>query len=144
MTSSAVHLYFLRLTGLLAQGFLLTAGTVLFAFGMLDLFTVVGILALALAWFVLRPASARALAAVQFDEYVVGEHADATGRLTAYTGASRMVLGEFTAPRAFRARARARKALAIPRDRFDIIQAVATTLLWLSYLGFIGTVFASA
>ena len=144
MTSSVLRLYFIRLTGLLAQGALLISATVLFAFGMLELFNVLAFIGVALIWLMLRPAAARAFAAVQYEQHDLGEHVDVKGRLVEDTGAAPVTLDEFTRLWAVRARARARKALSLPRDRFDVTSAAVTTLVWFSYFGFISSVLAGA
>lgn len=145
MTSpTALHLYFLRLIALLAQSALLIAGTVLFAFGMLDLFTVLAALALLVTWAVLHPAASRARSALEYDQHRIGENVDDAGRAREGAGRTGITLARYTSIRGVFARVRARKALAIRADRFDLAFAVLTTLVWLSYFGFIGSVLSGA
>lgn len=124
MTDTAyTRLLFLRLTGLLAQGFLLVAATVLYAVGLLEVHLGLSLLALVLTWLVFRPAAARALAAHQWENTrIPGERS------------------VFVRLRHLRARARARKAAAVPSDRFDTLQAVASTLVWFVFLSYLATV----
>lgn len=144
MTSSSpiAALYFQRAAGLIAQSTLLVSGTVLFAFGMLELFNVIALIALAIVWLVQRPATTRLLAAVHFHQHKVGDLVRATGHRMDTAGTTTMTETVFTSLWAFRARARARKALSIPGDRFDMTFSVITTLVWLSYFGFISSVLA--
>lgn len=142
MTIATMHLYFLRLSALLTQSALLIAGTVLFAFGMLDLFNVLAVIAVALAWLIFCPATVRALARVQHPLHELATHVDAAGRPLTSGSTHGVTVEQFSALRAFRARSRARRTLLIPRDRFDMALATTTTLVWLSYFGFIGTVLA--
>lgn len=145
MTSSpAIRLYFLRAAGLFAQGSLLVAATILFAFGMLDLFTVLAYVALALVWIAQQPATTRIIAGIQFHEHSIGGRVSPSGRLLDAGERDGITEKKFTSLRSFRARARARKALTLPTDRFDLTFSVATTLVWLSYFGFISSVLAGA
>lgn len=142
MTSSTARLLFLRLTGILAQGFLLTAGTLLFAFGMLELFNLLAAVAVAIAWFTLPPAVARARAAAEYAEHGLGSRVDATGAPVVGKHAVGITEAEYTRLRALRTRSRIRMALSIPRDRFDLAQVIVTSTVWVAYLGFIGSVIA--
>lgn len=142
MTSSTARLLLLRLVGVLAQGFLLVAGTILFVFGMLDLFVPLAFIALALAWAVFRPATARALARSEYDEH--GLSALNTHGVFGPKSQDRLHVEAYARLRDFRLRRRARRELTIPRDRFDTTAAVVTTIVWLSYASFTVSVAATA
>lgn len=138
-----VRLYFLRVTSLLSQGALLIAATVLFAFGMLDLFNVIALIALALIWVLLRPAATKEARGIEYEQHDLGNHVDSTGRAL-NTGTTGITLERYLSIRGLRARARTRKVLGFRADRFDLAFAVVTTLVWLSYFGFISSVIAGA
>lgn len=139
-----VRLYFLRLAGLLAQSTLLIVGTVLFAFGMLDLFNVLALLGLGLAWGVIRPSTVREVRTLEYVEHDLSSAVDNNGRRLEVKGADGITLERYLSLGGFRARTRVRKELSLRRDRFDITLAVLTTLVWLSYFGFISSVIAGA
>lgn len=143
MITSAQRLLFLRFTGLLANGFLLTAGTVLFAFGMLEVFQMVAGIALVITWLFVRPATARLVAADEYDSYRMGEKVTPTGAECEGTEAG-ITVERYTRLRAALVRSRIRRRLDVRRDRFDGAQAILTTLVWMSYLGFLSSVIAAA
>ena len=125
MTNTAfLRLTVLRLTGVLAQGFLLVAATSLYVVGLLEVHLGLLLLALVLTWAVLRPATARALAEHQWD----------------VTPKMPLERDGFTRLRNVRARARARKSAGIRPDRFDTTQAVMTTLVWFVFLSYLASV----
>lgn len=140
MTSATARLLFLRLAGILTQGFLLTAATVLFAFGMLELFQVLALLVFALTWLVLRPAAAHALARSEYAEHGLARAVDAAGAPLANAKATGITEAQYASLRAILVRRRVRKSVGVPRDRFDSAQAILTTLAWLAYLGFYSSV----
>ncbi|SDH37581.1 hypothetical protein [Microbacterium sp. 77mftsu3.1] len=141
MTSSTARLLLLRLVGVLAQGFLLVAGTILFVFGMLDLFVPLAFIALALAWAVFRPATARALARSEYDEHRL---IDLDPEGSPARGAERLNSEQYARLRSASLRRRVRRDRSLPRDRFDTTAAVATTIVWLSYASFTASVAATA
>lgn len=143
MTTETLRLLSLRLTGLLTQGFLLIAGTVLFVFGVLELFSTVTLLALALVW-VVYFAVVRARAAHEHVEHRLDSLVTAQGEVRESKAAAGVTAAQYTRLRAVRLRRMARKALELRVDRFDIVQAVLTTLVWLSFLSYMGSVVASA
>jgi hypothetical protein len=141
VTSSHLNLLFLRLAGLLAQGFLLVASAVLFAFGLLELYTALAILAFALAC-VTRLAASRARALYEHAERELGKAVDARGRAIEHKGTAGITGPAYARLSAFLTRFRVRRALGLPRDRFDTVQLVVSTLVWLSFLTFFASVSA--
>lgn len=137
MTTPHIRLLSLRLTGILSQGFLLVAATVLFGFGMLEVFNTLAAIALTLTWVVLRPETARALAATEFTSFDLARRVRADG-----TAGNGLTEEQYTRLRAFRTRRRVRRSISLPRDRFDVTHAVITTLVWLSYISFLSSVMA--
>lgn len=139
MTSHALNLLFVRLAGILTQGFLLVAATVLFAFGMLELFQSLSLGAVVLAWLLFLPAASGAFAAHEFEHNTLSEKLDARG-VPALAGSVALTAERYTRLRSFLVRARARKHLSLPRSRWDLSQAIVTTATWSSFLVFVASV----
>ena len=132
MTESTLRLLFLRLSGILVQGFLLVAATVLFVFGMLEVFQILALLALATTWLGFRPPTARALARHEYTAHDVKSSGDG------------ITAAQYASLRAILTRFHLRRRLHITRDRFDGAQAILTTLVWAAYLGFYSSVALNA
>lgn len=142
--SRTIHLYFLRSAGLFAQGALLIAATILFAFGMLDLFTVLAAVALVLTWVVVRPAATRAAMRMEFSESTMATLLNERGERSTKNSEARMTWDRYISWKGRRARARARKEYGIEPDRFDTVNAVVTSVVWVAYFVFISSVLAGA
>ena len=140
MTDSTARLLFLRLSGIFTQGALLIAATVLFAFGMLELFQTLACLALIIAWAISLPAAVRARARDEYIRHDLGHTVDERGDLKDSRAHVSLLEPQYTRLRAVSVRRRTRKTLNLTRDRFDLTAAAVASLVWLSYLGFLSSV----
>lgn len=118
----------IRLAHLLTAGFLLNAGTVLFALGFFELTMFFAFLSTAASFLGFLPASTRALARAQFAECKLAK--------AQFKGLA-IDEARYTRARSALYRSRVRRALDVPRVRLDVTFAFLNVISWCAFAVFL-------
>lgn len=119
MTAAHARLLTQRLVSVLIHGFLLTAGTIALAFGIVDLFALLLFFTLVVTWLV---ADASWRARLRYEAETLGKGADPAA---------------WVKRRNIALRVRTRRSQGLPKDGFDLALALGATALWLLLYAFI-------
>lgn len=128
---STVNLLFLRAVAVFSNAALLVLGTILYVFGMFELFGTTAFIALLLAWAVLYAGSRRLFARHQHGSAELDKLLGVDGRVKADRRSEGLSEDAFVKLTAFRVRHRARREAELRGSGFDIVLAITTSALWL-------------